>query len=524
MFHLDGVTPNSFKLTKIVNPEDKNDVLLFDGRGYSGSSFRARDNDGNICTFKELNEFISTKMTKDERLELYKIYSDIDNYFDNSNQNRRNGGSNIVNTFESGLSRHLAKLVNHVKFKDVKDFYIDLYKRGDVKVPDDIKEEHQLDGKIQQKHIDCTYLLPDYLDAMSMILYMRLFIPVWGRYLPLTRYDGKYALKEYHALKLITGTTLFKEHVFTRLDTYIRGITNIEDDISVFVAGLSNEEIPFLLMSQIVVKRFPIYSLSYVVGERNTHLMSMMYHLVGDGGKSGQLGKLIKNMVFEKKPVETEWSDEDNSSVLDMYKSRELVPAGDLAITEVYLKNYCHGDDPELTKLCYDYIKEIDLSKIVPSQIKLMTWVIATLIPGNVVPLFEGPILRRALAIVQSQLYSWGFSELAILLTAEPIEFESGTYMSNLGHKPISNDRKQALDRLYGVDSLAGFKGDNVGIVGIQNLSRVFFESDWGVNCPKELYKDDEDLNLSPIFSTHGDIRNMLADLLVKLSTAGING
>lgn len=522
MFHLDGITPNSFKMTKIVNPVDKTDVLLFDGRGFSGSSFRARDEDGNISIYKEMNQFINTKLSKEDRINVYKIYSDIDTYFDNS-ANLRREGSNLINTFETGLSKHLDKLFNLIKFKEVKEFLLDLYKKGIVKLPSDVHETHQIDGKIQQKHIDCTYLKDDYLDAIAMVLYMRLMVPIWGRYLPLTRYDGKHNLKEYHALKLISCTRLFKEHTFSRLDTYIRGIVHIEDDISVFVAGLSNEEIPFLLMSQILVKRFPIYSISYIEEERSTHLMSMMFHLVGDSGKSGNLGKLLKNMVFEKMSIQNEWSDEDNSSVLDMYKSRELVSGGDLVITEVFLSDYFEGENSEITKLCFEYINKADLRKITQVQLNLMTWVMATLIPGNVIPLFEGPILRRSIAIVQAQLYEWGFCELATMLTAEPIPFESGTYMSNLGHKPISNDRRIALDKIYGIDKSAEFKGDNVGVLGIQDMAKGFFSSDWGVNCPKVLYKDNEDLNLSPIFSTHGEIRNMLADLLVKLSTAGIN-
>lgn len=520
MFHLEGITTISFRATKIVSPVDKNDCLLFDGKGFSGSSFRARDENGQICLFKEINDFIAKNLSKEEQVKLFTVYSTIDQYFDNSNQMRRKGG-NIVDTFDTGLSKHIQKIFDIVKYKDVKDYMLNLYKKGIVRLPDDIYDDYRIEDKMQQKHIDCTYLIPDYLDLMVLSLYTRLLIPIWGRYLPITRFDSRYALKEYHALKLIEGTSLFKEFVFKRLDTYIRGTVDIEDNLSIMVSGLSNEEIPFFLMSQIVVKRLPIFSISYTDNsDRNNHLMSMMFHLIGTSGKAGKLGQSLKSPIYDKKPVETEWSDEDNSSVWDMYKSRELISGGDLAVTEVYLIDFCHGDNPELTKICYDYIQDMDLRKIAPVQIQLMTWIVSVLIPGNVVPLFEGSVLRRALAISQSQLFTWGFTNLAILLTAETIPLEKDTFVSNLGQKPITNERKLELDKVYGLTGAGDAKYENIGVKAIQEMSKKFFESDWGVDCPKELYEDNEELKISPIFATPGDIRNDLADLLIKLSVS----
>lgn len=521
MFQLEGVTPNSFKLTRITNPDDPSESLLFDGKGFSGSSFRARDADGNISTFNEINDYIKNYMTSEERSRLFSVYAGIDNYFDNSNQQRRRG-NNIVDTFDAGLAKHLNKLVDTVKFKGVREYLLDLYKQGKVRIPDDIYDDYRIDNKLQQMHIDCTYLRPDYLEAIALSLYLRLMIPIWGRYLPITRLENRHELKEYYALKLLSGTSLFKEHAFKRLDTYVRGTVKIEDDLAIMIAGLSYEEIPFFMMAQIVVKRLPIFSISYTSdSDRNRHLMSMMYHLIGDGGKpgrSGKIGILLKNTIIEKKAVETEWSNEDNSSVWDMYKTRELVSGGDLGITEVYIMDYYKGDDIELTNKIHEYLKLIDLQKITPVQIQLMTWVISVLVPGNTVPLFEGPVLRRSLAIAQSQLWSWGFDTLAILLTAVPVPLEEDVYQSNLSQKPISSDRRIALDKIYGLYAETDIRADNVGVKSIQEMSRKFFETDWSVNCIKDLYEENEDLVVSPIFSTPGDLRNYLADLLVKLS------
>lgn len=521
MFHLEGVTPNSFKLTKIVSPDDPNEVLLFDGKGFSGSSFRARDEQGRICTFNEINDYIRNNLSSTDKTKLFAVYVAIDNYFDNSNQLRRRG-NNIVDTFDSGLARHVGKIFDIVKFKGVKEYVLDAYKRGNIRIPEDIYDDYRIDNKMQQMHIDCTYLKDDYLDLIAMSMYLRLMIPVWGRYLPITRLENRHELKEYYALKLISGTSLFREHTFTRLETYVKGTVKIEDDLSIMLAGLSFEEIPFFMMAQIVVKRLPIFSIHYATdSDRNRHLMSMMYHLIGDGGKTGRTGKigiLLKNVIIEKKAVETEWSNEDNSSVWDMYKTRELVSGGDLAITEVYIMNYCNGEDPELTGKIHEYIRQLDLQKITDVQIQLMTWVISVLVPGNTVPLFEGPVLRKALSIAQSQLFTWGFNTLAILLTAERVTLDDDVYNSNLGQKPITSDRRLALDKIYGLCTDTDIRADNVGVISIQEMSRKFFETDWAVNCIKDLYKDDEDLMLSPIFSTPGDLRNSLADLLLKLS------
>lgn len=522
MFHLEGITSQSFRSTRIINPDNPSEELRFDGRGFSGASFRARNEDGEICTFIEMNDYIKNHLTKEERTNLYLIYVDIDSYFDSGQQNRRRGAS-AVDMFDMGLSKRLNKLFNLVKFKGVKDYVLDKYKKGEIRIPADVHVDYQIEDKMQQKHIDCTYLREDYLDLVAMSMYMRLMIPIWGRYLPITKFDSRYALKEYHALKLIEGTVLFKEYTFSRLDTYVRGTVSIEDDLAVMASGLSNEEIPFFLMSQIVVKRLPIFSISYPRTEdRNSHLMSMMFHLIGGSGASGKLGQMLKKNIYEKKPIKTEWSDEDNSSVWDMYKNRELIAGGDLAITEVYITDHCFGDDPELTKLCHEYIKDINIQKITPAQIQLMTWIMATMIPGNVIPLFEGEVFRKALAIAQSQLYTWGFKELAILLTAEAVPLEEDMVIGSFSQKPVSNEKRLELDKVYGLHhNLGNNRVDNVGIESIKELTRKFLEFDWGVNCDKELYKDNEDLLISPIFGVPGDIRNNLADLLIKISQLG---
>lgn len=520
-FEIATYTRQSFSMVNIEHPGE--DILVYETSGYSstvpGASSDMPNNGGKkVQLFDEVNDFIQTKITKEKQLELYILYDRINNLFSDSIVSRRKGGA-TGEMFDRTLSDLVRRIYNIVKFNDLRDYITTLFKARKIDIPSDIADSYQTEDKLTPRYVDCTYLTEDYLDLVTMCLGVRFMIPIWGRYMPLKKYDDKSAMKEYHSFQLLMGSSFYKAPCFSRLDVYVRGGLEDRNDLGVVLSNLSAEEIPLFLMSITIVRKLSVASLTSEDGKH--HLIRMMYHYIDS--KSKNLGTTLGNAVEAKRRGRSEYDGEDNSSVWDKYKMREMIPAGDLAVTEVFLNNHT-GDNPDKTQLCHSYITDGIKFNPRECQIALATWVIGTEIPGNAVPLFDRAVLKRVFAIVQSQLWEWGFNELAILLTAMPVPLDPGEVLGSIGRRMLTDDRIEKLKQVYPylliVNNHDPFgHEENVGIRSVERMAAMFYEHEWSVSCPIELAQTVSGLDKINIFEAPNNLRNTLADLLIKLDT-----
>lgn len=519
-FEIATYTRQSFSMVNIVHPDEE--ILVFETSGYSstvpGAAVELPEGGKEVRLFKEVNDFIQTHLTADEQTELYILYDRINNLFIDSIVSRRKGGTS-GEMFDRTLSNLVRRIYVIVKFKDLREYITELFKNKVIDIPPDIADTYQTEDKLTPRYMDCTYLTEDYLDLVAMCLGMRFMIPIWGRYMPLKKYDDKSAMKEYHSFQLLMGSSFYKAPCFSRLDTYVRGGLEEKNDLGVVLSNLSSEEVPIFLMAITTVRKLSVESLTS--NDNRHHLIRTMYHYILS--KSKNLGTTLGNAVEAKRRGRSEYDGEDNSSVWDKYKMREMIPAGDLAVTEVFLNSHS-GDNSEKTEECFSYL--MDGIKFNPKecQISLATWVIGTEIPGNAVPLLDRTVLKRVFAIVQSQLWEWGFNDLAILLSAMPVPLDSGEILGSIGRRTLSEDRVEKLTQVYpylltvNTHDLFGHE-ENVGIRSIERMAAMFYEHEWSVSCPNSLAASVSGLDKINIFEAPNNLRNSLADLLIKLDT-----
>lgn len=519
-FIIETYTKQSFSMVRIEHPDE--DPLIYETSGYSsttpGAGVELPGGGRGLQIFDEINDFIKTKLPEEKQLDLYILYDRINNLFTDSIVARRKGGT-TGEMFDKTLTDLIRRIYLIVKHADLRDYVNELYKSRKIEIPPDIADTYQTEDRLTPRYVDCTYLTDDYLDLVTMALGLRFMIPIWGRYMPLKKYDNNSAMKEYYSFQLLMNSSFYKAPCFNRLDVYVRGGLEERNDLGVVLSNLSAEEVPLFLMSITVVRKITVASLSHH-GIKD-HLIRMMYHYIDS--KSKNLGTTLGNAVEAKRRGRSEYDGEDNSSVWDKYKMREMIPAGDLAVTEVFLNTY-DGDDPEKTDICDRFIS--DGIKFQPSecQIQIATWIIGTQIPGNAVPLFDLRTLKRVFAIVQSQLWSWGFNELAILVTAQPVPLDPGEVLGSVGRRTLTDDRITRLREIYpyllttnNVD-IFGHE-QNVGIRSVERTASMFYEHEWSVACPDELAKTVDGLSQINIFEAPNHLRNLLADLLIKLDT-----
>ncbi len=512
MFSIVRETTRSFSIAGVTSCDGK-DYIEFDASGYSNASAKSRDREtGRLILFDEMNLFLRTKLTKEDRSKLFQIYARIDELFSDTMLVRFSDGE-VSEMFDLTLMKLVSKIFDIIKFSEARKFILELTRTGVLSIPGDIRDTHVTEDRLTPKYLDCTYLREDYIDLVTLCFVLRTMVPIWGRYMPLKRHDVSVAMKEYHAFRLLSTSNIYREAAFDRLETYVLGVMDNKPDIGIILAGLSDDEIPQYLMALTVVRKL---TLAPIDGSNESHLIREIFHYLNS--KNGDMGRTLGSPIRQKREIMNEWSEEDNSSIWDIYKMRESISAADISITEVYLSDYCQGDSPSKTKECYSTIIDKNISTMQDCQLTLISWIMATLIPGTTVALLESKVLKRAMAIAQSQLWEWGFGQLAILLTANVIPLEEHVYVGSSEIRPITADRRAMLEKIYPTIPREDGSMENVGITSISRLSKTFYGSDWSMDCSKELARTVEGMGTIQIFEAPRDLQNMLADLLFKLN------
>ena len=117
-----------------------------------------------------------------------------------------------------------------------------------------------------------------------------------------------------------------------------------------------------------------------------------------------------------------------------------------------------------------------------------------------------------------------GINELAILLTAMPVPLDPGEVLGSMGRRMLTDERIEKLKQVYPylliVNNHDPFgHEENVGIRSVERMSAMFYEHEWSVSCPIELAQTVSGLDKINIFEAPNNLRNTLADLLIKLDT-----
>ncbi len=531
-------TSKSFSIIELTSPNEDGteNSIVFDVSGYSsttpGAVRKGSDGIDKVVLFPEVNSFMAENLNIEEQNKLFIIYERIDNLFNDDYDFRKQGGGGGMR-FDKQLSKLCCEIYDIIDFNKLLAYVKTKVADGTLRIPADIHPEHRTEDRLTPRYVDCTYLTPDYHELIAMCLGLRFMIPVWGRYMPLLRQADQSSMKEYRSYQLIMGSKFHRASCFSRLERYVCGNMDVRDDLGVILAGLSSEEIPIFLMAISTVRKLAVASLS--AEDDRKHLIRMLYHYVKN--KAINLSKSLGHTVRGKLPQSEDRDIEDNSSVLDIYKMREEVPVGDLAVIETYLLKYAdeglsiYGSDvkPALVQQCQNNLLRTKNFSPSEAQLRLVTWIVSVLVPGNTVPLFGKDtvngtdVLKKTFAITQAVLWSWGMYELAILVTARIVPLEQDERFAKSFRKQLSEDRVATFNEIYPHEYDTDDRDEfghitNVGVRSVERLSSFIYRNDWEVNCPKNLAKKFENSDIVSVFEASPDMRNQLADVLIKLS------
>lgn len=504
---IEGYTRNSISIIKIAHPGTVTD-LMFSAAGYPpNTNIINRDE-----LFREANLFIGKK-PKEWQDQLFEVYRSVGEILDSITDS---------NTMQDLLAEQVQQLYTLIQFDDLLDY---IYSDREIRFPSNLANSYSEQERLTQTYRERTYLKTEYVQLVALTLGLRFMFPIWGAYLPLIGKDQK-TVKETKAFNLLNNTSLRDCDTFARLDTYVRAnLTDEEASLAVIMAGLSTAEIPNYLLALASIRKL---ALSPIIPScDDDHLMKIVYNFVT--GNANRLDSRFQYNLCRKANI-VDGGEEDNSSVWDAFKMKQEVSEGDQKIIEIFLKDIWGVVlrlEPEMRetvfKACEKNAQNLIELEIEPHHTVLVQWVLSPLITPAAVDSFSINILLPCLAATQAVLWHWGFRELAMLVTAQRFVPDEDEFVQPIvGRSKIRKELVQELDVLYPYSyqetKVNGYTvSANPAIRGIDTLVAELSRHEWQPNGPNALIKEIDYLQATRRHTISGDIKNQLAELLIRI-------
>lgn len=376
-----------------------------------------------------------------------------------------------------------------------------------------------------------TYLKEDYRWLVALSIAIRPMIPIWGEFIHRTRKETGTHYKEYHALRILNTSSIYHSEPMERLFIYITQSipANTEKTTQAHILyGLSSEEYPTWLISLIVIRRL---STGDVRGlDPNTSLVSFIYKYIGQrilGHGNNTLG------TVSEKNIEGQGQDgENNLSMLEGYKVKQDIAAGDVAIINYYLsypENYvtqiCPDFDMRLLDECLITTRELESNHIWKQQTILTQWVLKPVVSPKGLLRIEKVVSLKAMAAAASLLIHRGHYELAGLLTAVNVVYSDELMINGPDSRArITKDQVEQLDKLYPYPRKPTGKQKVLKLVNpatesIDLVASAFSQHNWRLTLPDWVV---EKITGNPNvrnYATPYNIKVLLAKLAIDLAS-----
>lgn len=516
----------SFTSVTVSHPNEP--MLVFDGGGYRTARMVEGLDDG---LFTEVNEFVS-KLSKQKQQTLYECYCRVEGLFNNYDVD--NSDRTAMSISAQSLEDDLIEIVNLMYETVLMDdllFYIKANRK--LKIPSELTNTYATEDKITPAFMDKTYTLSDYIELMAGCLGLRFMIPIWGPLLKIMGAGDQDQMKEYDSFSIIRKSKFYQSAFFERMEVYLSANMDPKDlNMAPALRFLSQEEIPTYAIAITCLRKLSIAPLSCETEKH--HLMKIFYGFATNKIKT--LGMTMDAGLLDKK--ESGNFEDDNSSVLCIFKMKEQVSAGDLMVFKVYIEDYVKMAtaidstiDPAMVELCVQNALQLPANwRATDIQKGLVAWVLSPVITGSIIPLLnkKNKTLLYAMGVAQAVLWHWGYNELAIMVTGAIYNHDAFTFKTQTGKGRLSDTTLAKFDEVYPhkiplkKQEIGGWSNDP-GVRGVELFHHHLALHEWKTQCPKPLAASYEDAHVIGFIEPSQELREKLANLLIKLAEHRLN-
>lgn len=469
--------------------------------------------------FVLLNQYFAS-LDGDTQARIFELYEQM-----------RNAIDNVVDPtmLQLTLTELCGAMYRLITYEDIQAW---TRRHANIPVPPSIKDRYgELD--ISQRHMDGvdyekrTYLRDDYLELVNLAILLKPMVPIWSEYATLltqVKTDNNY--KEYQAMQLLRGSSAIKVQPLDRLREYIEvTVPELKNQMSAALGGLGSSELPDWLMSMVVIRKLVIADL--ISGEDSSNIVSVVYHHVRNTLKSLDR-KFVGRIKGKPKPSGNE--DDENKSLLETYKIKQSISDGDLMTLTVYTEQTTNlatqiypEVDVDTVELCRDAVNAIVNTQPTEGQLTILRWMMSRVIPTRALDNISRKGLMSCQAATQAVLWSLGFPDLAILLTASEVRDRAGGLLGGVDSRSrIPKDFVNRFVELYPHYSESGARDrdrqSNVTCRAIDAVAKDFIKCDWRSYAPKSLNRLSPNMSDRGIVSPPPDLKVQLSQLVVWLA------
>jgi len=375
---------------------------------------------------------------------------------------------------------------------------------------------------------EMTYLRSDYTGLLTVVLALRIVLPIFSSYISAAEQAAGNAFKEYVTMKLIDGSALDEYQPMQRLAEYVAYLSQNDQSkssLSVLLGGLGTSEIPRYLLSLAVIRRVAIAELK-TQGEP-VNIVSNVWHYVSSTARD--IDKRFGGTTKFKDGNDSGGED-DKQSVAETYKMKQEVAEATTLPDSVFLREYVQPSRQIDTTVSEEFLAAMWNHHRVqttfspsPFQLTMTGWVMAPTISARSIPYLENDALMRAISISQALLWHWGYPDLAALMTAVPAPRGMGENEGLLG-KGWSSPTKEMLrelDEIYPYWKRTSRKGDrtpdsNYALVSIRKVFQEIDSHDWVLKAPKQLLAKVTMDEYDNGYATPKDLEYQLVDFVIN--------
>ena len=445
------------------------------------SPFSKTNFEAPIGMFQHINEWWALQ-TQEHQQKIYDTYTRIYNTFDEHAD---------IETVGNYLQKGIADLIALHDFDSIRDY---VQYKSNIRIPSPPDLPVTFVESIDKNHTrDKTYIMQDYLNLVSMVVQLRLLIPIWGEYISRTSKEIGTNFKELYAFYLINNSNLTNSMAMTKLRAYVNAIVPPSGNNAAILEGISSEDFPTWNLALVVVRRLSMMDIRGV--DPKPILVQHISRHIRERVKRSD-SSFRGGMIREKLQPNQNVSDEMQLSTLERYVFRPEITSGDIVHIRHLVKDpfKCAQElSPGITK------EEVDISMLAysrllthelqPAQKRLLQWVFDPIVSGMGVDFFKHDDVARCLCVVHAVLWRAGHHLLAALATSsgkQTVE-EANIITGGYSRGRVSRELLDKLEKLYPYQkkSRSG-KVQQVVLGDVDELVSMFMRDSWVCNLTPE--------------------------------------
>lgn len=417
--------------------------------------------------------------------------------------------------------RQLVKTMYELHPLDRLNYWMRLKSR--VKYPETLKDVYDPDLPKEM-----TYLRSDYTGLLTVVLALRIILPVFSTYISAAEQAAGNAYKEHVTMKLIDGSALDEYQPMRRLAEYVAYLSANDQNkssLSVLLGGLGTAEVPRYLLALAVIRRVAIAELK-TQGEP-VNIVSNVWHYVSSTARD--IDKRFGGTTKFKDGNDSGGED-DKQSVAETYKMKQEVAEATTIPDSLFITQYIEPArqidptvKPEFIASMWNHHRGLTTFSPSEFQFTMTGWVMAQVMSARSVMYLEQEALMRAISISQALLWHWGYPDLAVLMTAVPAPRGIGESegLMGRGYRPPTKEMLKELDDIYPYWKRVSRKGDrtpesNYALQAIRKVFQDIDASDWILKAPKELIGQISMEEYETGYASPRDLEFQLVDFVIK--------